>query len=286
MDGGTINNEPYSQVVRILEGRHAPYDPKHPLFGTLMIDPFPNFYNQDEAKPLEEDTDSMFQRTIWQVLGRAYPMFQQQVRVKREGVLYKDYFRMLVFPLKRKPNGDLEDHPPLASSLLGGFGGFLDREFRTHDFFLGRDNARNFLRGLFMLEYDAADPHPLFKGVAPEAIEAYARTPRENNPERKRYLPLIPDVAFPGDKERGETNPFAYTLSHFPKIKKGYLQKVEPLVKKRIKVLLRQSIQEQLQGKWWLRTLATLFRGLLAKRATRFVMGKITADLQKRGMMS
>lgn len=285
MDGGTINNEPYSEVVRILEAKYPKYDSKHPMFGTLMIDPFPNFYNQDEAKPIEEGLP-VFQTNIWQIIGKFYPLFQEQVRVKREGVLYKDYFRRLVFPLKWKGYKKFEDHPPLACSLLGGFGGFLDRKFREHDFFLGRDNARNFLRGLFLLEYDEEGKvHPLFKDIDKKAVNVYARVPRNKNPQKKKYLPIIPDLKMPEDKKNGNDDPYKYTVEDFPKIEKAYLKSIEPDLKKRVKAILNHEIDQRFKGKWLIRNLIKLFRGHLVKKTVAYVLNTITSDLENRGML-
>ena len=123
------------------------------MFGTIMIDPFPNFYNQDTAKAKGGwSSANIYQKTIWQIIPKLYTTLREQVRVKHSGRFFNDYFRLLVFPLKWEKRGVLKNHPPLSCAALGGFGGFLDIEFRKHDFFLGRDNARNFLRAYLMLE--------------------------------------------------------------------------------------------------------------------------------------
>jgi hypothetical protein len=52
---------------------------------------------------------------------------------------------------------------PIASGVLGGFGGFLHESFRRHDYLLGRRNAQAFLRWNFGLP---ETNERLFKGVA------------------------------------------------------------------------------------------------------------------------
>ena len=42
----------------------------------------------------------------------------------------------------------------IASGLLGGFGGFVARAFRDHDFQLGRRNGQRFLQTTFALPAD------------------------------------------------------------------------------------------------------------------------------------
>ena len=47
---------------------------------------------------------------------------------------------------------------PIASAVLGGFGGFLHHSFRRHDYLLGRRNAQAFLKWGFALP----ETNPLF----------------------------------------------------------------------------------------------------------------------------
>lgn len=285
IDGGTINNEPYAEVVNVLESMHPNYNKETPMFGTIMIDPFPNFYNQDLAEDIEGET-SFFQKNIWQVLGKGYSLFQQQVRVKRSGAFYKDYFRLLIFPVKWERPGKLAEHPPLACSALGGFGGFLDIEFRKHDFFLGRDNARNFLRAFFSLEYDEANPHPLFKDLTAEAKDVFLKEDTDDQGVEKAYFPIIPDILFIQAKKEGKTNPYFYTVPDFPEIRNGYFESIESSLKNRIKVILDYEIKTRFKKKWLLRNAIKLVKGYLARVLTKKVITVMKNDFTKRKMMN
>jgi hypothetical protein len=53
----------------------------------------------------------------------------------------------------RRDDADKEQTYTIACGSLGGFGGFLARDFREHDFFLGRRNCQWFLRNHFALPY-------------------------------------------------------------------------------------------------------------------------------------
>ena len=281
VDGGTINNEPYSEVVQTLEDMNPPYNSKLPMFGTIMIDPFPNFYNQDEPLGAEETTSGLkFQGTIWEVIPKLYGTLRQQVKVKHSGSFYKDYFRLLVFPIKWESMGKLSSHPPLSCAALGGFGGFLNVEFRKHDFFLGRNNARNFLRAFFMLEYDENEKHPLFENLSQEAIQAFRRKIGKNI-----YCPIIPDINYLYDKEKGDTNPFKYTVEDFPLLPAGYFKKIEPHLRNRINKMIAHEINARLGKKGILRRTAKLFKNYVAKRITRTVINFMQDDLKKRKML-
>lgn len=281
IDGGTINNEPYSEVVQILEEVNPSYNQKLPMFGTIMIDPFPNFYNQDESIPIPDPiSDSLFQKNIWSVIPKAYTTFREQVRVKHSGSFYKDYLRLLVFPVKWKQNGVLKDHPPLSCAALGGFGGFLDIEFRKHDFFLGRNNAKNFLRAFFMLELDKQNRHPLFEDLNDESINMFKR--ETNN---KMYFPIIPDLNYIKDNERGHTNPYYYTVDDFPKLKPDYFRKIQPGLKNRVKKILTYEINKRFENKWLLRNALKIVRGYAAKKIVKKTISLMKRDLEKRNMI-
>lgn len=282
IDGGTINNEPYSEIVQVLESKRPEEDPKKPMSGVIMVDPFPNFYNQDEPGEIENPiTSSLFQNNIWKVIPKAYTTLREQVRVKHSGSFYKDYLRLLIFPVKWEHIGVLKDHPPISCASLGGFGGFLNREFRKHDFFLGRDNARNFLRAYCMLEYDSENPHPLFEAIDQSAVKIFSRKTKG-----KTYLPIIPDTSFIEDKENGETNPFKYTIEDFPKIDAGYFDKIKPALSKRVKKMLTHEINQYFENKWLFRNASKFFRGLITKRITSYVIKTMKKDFQNRKMLN
>ncbi|NRR93139.1 hypothetical protein HSX10_16300 [Winogradskyella undariae] len=286
IDGGTINNEPYSEVVQVLEEISPNYNPELPLFGTIMIDPFPNFYNQDEAAPIEDPFNgSFFQKNFWSVIPKAYTTFREQVRVKHSGSFYKDYLRLLVFPVKWEQNGVLKDHPPLACSALGGFGGFLDIEFRKHDFFLGRNNARNFLRAFFMLEYDENNLHPLFRNLNQEAIDLFRRKVKNNDGVDTLYLPIIPDLNLISDKDVGHTNPYYYTIDEFPKLQKGYFDSIKPSLKNRVGKILCFEINTRFEKKWLLRNALKIVKGNVTKRIVNSVIKTMEKDFANRNMM-
>lgn len=169
VDGGTINNEPFGEVLKILE-RHSEEDrlaleaalpegstnsnQTPDYYALLMIDPFPND-NKPEA-PFEA-TES-----IEQMLFPLFGAVRGQAMVKEKEITagFKlKHTRGLIKP----QDGDKEY--PIASGSLGGFGGFFKKEFREHDFFLGRKNCQAFLRKYFFIEQDIIenDPANLFE---------------------------------------------------------------------------------------------------------------------------
>jgi hypothetical protein len=94
------------------------------------------------------------------------------------------FSRFLIAPM-REGLAVGEQEFAIASGTLGGFGGFLAREFRAHDFMLGRRNCQQFLRRHFVL----GETNNLFNDWDPILKNKY-RIERDGKP----LLPVIPLV--------------------------------------------------------------------------------------------
>ena len=275
IDGGTINNEPFDEVLRHLVQKHGKPNEENPKFGTILIDPFPNFFEADTAKASDFKTTS-----ILNVLGSLVPTILNQARNKQTDTYGVGLFKLMAFPRKLKPGArELREHPPLATSGVGGFGGFLDIEFRKHDFFLGRDNARNFLRGFLFLECDNQNPNNLFFGASEKTIETFQRIIKQDDGSEKIYMPIIPDIS----KIDGDTNPAKYEVEDFPKFKADAFRNLEKPLRKRVKAILKAELKGKVNS-WWLRHLVGIFRGTIAKKITKWAMEHIEADFRDRKM--
>ncbi|MFK7833759.1 MAG: patatin-like phospholipase family protein [Winogradskyella sp.] len=275
IDGGTINNEPFDEVLRHLVQKHGKPNEEHPQYGTILIDPFPNFFESAETTaPNYNKTD------LLSVLGSLVPTILNQARNKQTDTYGIGLFKLMAFPRKLKPGARaLRDHPPLATGGIGGFGGFLDIEFRKHDFFLGRDNARNFLRGFLFLECDREDPNNLFYGVSDSAIEDFQRKIEQADGSEKIYMPIIPDVS----KLTGDTNPSKYEVEEFPKFKVEAFRALKKPIKKRIKAILKAELKGRIKSVL-LRPVISALIGIFASKITRLVMQKVEADFKLRKM--
>lgn len=150
LDGGMINNEPF-ELVRwsLMEDppKPNPREAEAADRAVLMIDPFP--------APPEYDVMGSTDAGLSAVLRRLFPTMLNQARFKPSDLadaLDECVFsRFLIAPRRRQGPGEpLEPHP-IACGLLGGFGGFLNEEFRAHDYQLGRLNCYLFLKDALAL---------------------------------------------------------------------------------------------------------------------------------------
>jgi hypothetical protein len=158
VDGGVINNEPFEIARRYLADGPQPNkrDSVEASKAMILVDPFPNRANlPDEPDP----KDVRLTHVVPGFLG----MLVDQARFKPEELALAQndrvFSRFAIVPSRPTKQNPTPTYP-IASGILGGFGGFLDRSFRRHDYLLGRRNAQAFLRWTFVL----AKSNPLFDG--------------------------------------------------------------------------------------------------------------------------
>ncbi|MBC6439866.1 MAG: patatin-like phospholipase family protein [Rhodospirillales bacterium] len=205
VDGGLINNEPLELARRYLagEGRYpAEEDKRNPQTATethravMMIDPFPN-QPEFEARYTGKDD-------IVSVLKAMFRALMNQARFKPEELaLAKDpevFSRFAISPSLRPEGGTGQMDAAIIASILDGFGGFLAREFRRHDFELGRRNCQRFLQRHFVLP---ANNERIFGSMFKndEMIKAWCvrdgkgqKVYSKSDPSQGPMMPIIPLV--------------------------------------------------------------------------------------------
>lgn len=151
VDGSLTGNEPLEYArYALLKDLRWPW--RNPREGdkadraVVMIDPFPQNTNLRAGGNPEDELTSIITALV--------SVAKHQSRCKPPDLTLagneKVFSRFMVLPRRTTPEGR-EERYALASGIVGGFGGFLAREFRDHDFQLGRRNCQKFLRTCFML---------------------------------------------------------------------------------------------------------------------------------------
>ncbi len=188
VDGGAINNEPIGEVDNILEDlfdqdcKNGIATEKHKNFGIIMIDPFPDFGSPEAVEGKE---------SITTIPGKLFGALRSQAMLKegdiRKGFRGVDYTRGLIFPRKKNANGQGYRKFAIACASLDGFGGFMSRDFRDHDFRLGRRNCQSFIRKFFTVPENS----PVLGTWTEEMRERFAV---QYEGVETKFYPIIPDV--------------------------------------------------------------------------------------------
>lgn len=172
-DGGIIDNDPFEYARFALKDKatdaRLPWDLDSADRAVVMISPFP------EPKPIRNEGEPAID--IVSLFSSLMPSLIDQARFKpSELALAVDPdhgSRYLIGP--RRVVGDILQRYGIASGLLGGFGGFVARAFRDHDYQLGRRNCQKFLMTSFAVPAD----HPIVTNWPPQVDKAQFVAMRE-----------------------------------------------------------------------------------------------------------
>jgi hypothetical protein len=238
IDGGAINNEPYREILSILEHKSNKISDGYPRYGVIMIDPFPDRAQLQEAYARPNDAVDVAQKIIGTLMD--------QSRIKRREMLETDssqHFKSIIFPRKWRTDfgGNINGGPrTIACDSAMAFGGFLDISFRQHDFFLGRNNARNFVRYFFSFPYNNSndpekyDVHPIHRKWTQDMVDTFIF-----KKDGQSYLPIIPDLyLFSQDDEQRKMQRTHYDVKVLPKYNPEEIFKLEEKIQNRFKKIL------------------------------------------------
>lgn len=273
-DGGLINNEPFELARKVMAGN----DPRLERTSwkarrmLIMIDPF-------IGRSEDEFTDDTRRRpSLPSTALKVMNALRSQARFKAEELaLALDPMtssRFMIAPKRTGKDGKkVVSDKAIASGSLGGFGGFLDRSFRVHDYLLGRRNCQKFLLDRLVLEFPPDEPHPAFGITFAEAkrMNWVRATEYSNGCEVMPVIPLMESVntdpGRPGWPELG--------ADRFDRIAGRLLPRLD-LVTRKLSDPLRWYCRMPLLTAWWMG---------LRWITRRKIMEHIRRDLAGRGLM-
>ena len=271
VDGGVMNNEPFEYAHRVLMGDDSfnPRNPKDVCRTILMIDPFPGVDSMTE-KEVEEFANY----DIIKVVMRLFSSLLQQVGFKMDELKLAQtpnvYSRFLIAPTRSAGNNKKYKYP-IASSVMGNFGGFLSKRFRKHDFQLGRRNCQKFLKDHFVIPLEDAKKNPVFAGKDASELDKYKVTINE-----KDYFRIIPVLAEADNQVNSISwNELKLTDLEFSNLKNQVL--------KRIKKIINRLIDQHIEGfpKYIARFIVWMKRRYILDK----IIKKIKDDLGRFGLI-
>jgi hypothetical protein len=210
VDGGVCNNSPFQAAHDLLVSRNPyreapernPRDATKANCAVITVAPFPS------AADYNAHYDPKDHAGIATMLPQLISVLISQSRFQGESLALatgpeQTYSRFVIAPSDPEfvkthsvPAGSSRDGKPpaLQCASLGAFGGFVARNFRAHDFLLGRRNCQQFLRKRFCLP---AENRVIAAGLAsagPERhriVEDWGMSPSGDD-EGLKWIPLVP----------------------------------------------------------------------------------------------
>lgn len=274
VDGGMINNEPFDKVRDVLNSLPGQEVDNADDFNSftntiLMIEPFPT------QKP---ETISMSQG-IGNVIGLTLSSMLAQMRAKpvniKNAMSESCAGQFLITPsrLVQGTDGTMQSvigEMAIACGALSGFAGFMNKEFRVHDYFLGRYNCKIFLRDYFTVPAGALQANEIFKdGYAGIDISKFKSTKDDSY----QIIPVFADATdytFPDFKFSSGTN--------WPTIQESDIDKFTSPMKSRVQAVLMSMTELN----WFTRSLLWIGAKVMLNRlVTSKLMTTIKSELQK-----
>jgi predicted acylesterase/phospholipase RssA len=254
VDGGVMNNEPFELVRRRLAINQGywrnPTKGNEAQSGVIMIDPFPS-----EAPEISGSVINKLPE-VSELVGELFGSLRNQALFSQD-LLYAAldpsvYSRFLVSPSRYEliDGKFVQASVPLASSILGAFGGFISGAFRNHDYELGRRNCYDFLQKHFSLPLT----NPIVEYVERSGLtEKYKKAGwlkeilnSEGKNERvMQIVPVIPESA----KENNLTILMAPAYPVWPKIYPDQLEELREMAYARFERVLDVYI-DKLTDNW------------------------------------
>ncbi len=241
VDGGAVNNEPFGEVLEVLKRKHPDTVPgAADKFALIMIDPFPDIFS---GKNYEAPDD------LFGVAPAIVGALWDQSKVKRAELLdiYEGkYYLSEIYPVRYLPGTTIKTNTREENAIACGaamaFSGFLDIKFRHHDFFLGRNNARNFFKTYFSYAFNetTGEMHPIHRSWTKEMRDAF-----KFEREGRTFLPIIPDIDWLYRKKTSTTySPFEHEVA-WPKYDAANLFAMKGVMETRVKKLLELTMQRK-----------------------------------------
>ncbi len=217
VDGGITNNDPFNYahdyLLSLSPRQLAPSEAEDTDRAVINIAPFPTTEKYPERYDIKENS------TVFLAISKLFGALISQSRFFGESLDQimsgTTFGRFVIAPSDDElakqylDNSDVQP-PALQCASLGAFGGFLEREFRAHDYVLGRRNCQKFLRDHFLLPEDnlviqtgITEEHQqgILTRFGRPALGGYATsslTPKlqsslnATQASEKRWIPIIP----------------------------------------------------------------------------------------------
>ena len=265
-DGGIFNTEPF----QLLDDQMGPRQPEAKNLSRAIISVAPlELFDPANVKPNADDS-------LLTVLPEVATGLREDALTNDEQIAKAfdetDYSRYIIAPTRTStPTANDRLSPAITGTTLGTFGAFLSKDFRVHDFFLGRRNAQQFLRNHFTIPVSSMSQNPIFQDEAPFIGSTLQQFLSADSNGQRNYFPIIPLCGTAAADQYFPTWPTA----------KGYsISSIQDLLTQRVDKLLSLT-QDALKLGWLSNLLVTVVKNQVSNALVQGAMTQIQNALTK-----
>lgn len=239
VDGGLMNNEPFEKVKQLLNEEAQQFlgkeqeDYRRFRTAVLMIDPFPG----------EAPRTFKINQELLPTLQYLFYAITQQLRAKPSALIDamsgEKAGQYLIAPTRPVRSGSaagtkIDGSKAIACGAMDGFSGFMHKEFRVHDYYLGRYNCEMFLRNHFTIPAEHLDAHPVFG-------EGYALADRDRfRSFRKDAYQIIP--IFSTYEPGYYPMPVFRSGTQWPMVEEKIIERYTGAIRKRVEGVIMNAV--------------------------------------------
>lgn len=238
VDGGVINNEPFEKVRDVLNDitmqTEKEFQSANQFKSTvIMVEPFPTQQNSTISQ------DKGLLNIVKNTLGAMLNQMRSKPIDLREAMNDSKFGQFLITPsrtLHDLTTGEkiaLTGEKAMACGALSGFSGFLNKNFRVHDYYLGRFNCQIFLRDYFNIPKEAIEKNPIFKdgyNLSPENLKRF-ESKNEGQKNNYQIIPIFEDPEKPFSFPKLD---FKNDKDNWPEIQENDIEKFKGKIKTRV----------------------------------------------------
>lgn len=271
VDGGMINNEPFEKVQELLlerknkEKNVEVQNDEYIDSTVLMIDPFPS----EEEKNFNGTTE------LTSVIGNTLSALLNQSRIKpstiEEALDNKQCDKFLIAPVRYHDGHAIHGKKAIACGSLDGFGGFISKEFRIHDYFLGRSNCEKFLRDHFTIPMETTNPIFLEGYAGISKLKFTGKTNATTGEQRRQIIPLF------SDEQSQPYMPIFSNGKQFPAVTENFIRSHKRNLKKRVEKMMLNLSESNSRQRFLLWIGAKV---VLNKKIANGVLDKVVCSLK------
>ncbi len=168
----------------------------------------------------------------------------------------------------------IEGSKAIACGAFDGFSGFMNKEFRIHDYYLGRYNCEMFLRNYFTIPLANLNNHPIFsKGY--DGVEL--NTFKSFHNDSYQIIPIFKPI-----KTDYYPMPVFSSGNHWPILSAEKLNIYKTAIKKRIELLFMYAFP--ISG-FWRVIIMVVAKFFLNKKITNYIVSFIKNMLVKHALI-
>jgi predicted acylesterase/phospholipase RssA len=289
IDGGMINNEPFEKVKIVLDDiLHSKNEEMNEadIAGfkstIIMIDPFPSEVSGEIAGSSIEPNSKEMDFDLPTIASKTLSALKNQSRIKpidlKDALDPNQMGQFLIAPVRyvKDINSDtdisIEGKRAIACGSLGGFGGFLKKDFRIHDFYLGRANCEKFLRDYFIVPIDSRSDiiEQGYVGLSKSERDKFTSFDKNGNRRGLQIIPIFSQQANQPDM------PIFANGRTWPSITEREIKRYKSPIKRRIKAIISILSGTKALKKTFLIIYASPLIAFITNKIMRFIIDSAT----------